>query len=70
MSTLNRSQKQGGDEMIWEEMSYNRLSDCFSFVEDLEHDKPITKKTKNKKSQINQIQEENIEEAKEEKQCL
>lgn len=56
--------------MIWEEMSYNRLSDCFSFVEDLEHDKPITKKTKNKKSQINQIQEENIEEAKEEKQCL
>lgn len=53
--------------MIWEEMSYNRLSDCFSFVEDLEYNKLITKKTKNKKSQANQTQEENTEEEKEEK---
>lgn len=67
MSTLNQSQKQGGDKMIWEEMSYNRLSDCFSFAEDLEHDKPITKKTKNKKSQANQTLEENTKEEKEEK---
>lgn len=53
--------------MIWEEMSYNRLSDCFSFVEDLEYSKPIIKKAKNKKSQASQTLEENTKEEKEEK---
>ena len=51
--------------MIWEEMSYNRLSDCFSFIESLEYNS--AKKIKIKKIQTKKNQ--NNEEAKEEEQC-
>lgn len=53
--------------MIWEEMSYNRFNDCFSFIENLEYSKFIIKKSKDKKAQANQTKEENTEEEKEEK---
>ena len=65
MSTPNQSQKQGGVKMIWEEMSYNRLSDCFSFIESLEYNS--AKKIEIKKIQTKKNQ--NNEEAKEEEQC-
>lgn len=46
-------------------MSYNRLSDCFSFIENLEYNS--AKKIEIKKIQTKKNQ--NNEEAKEEEQC-